>query len=159
MKTLNQIKDLQKVAVQEILNDDSSSRYSKLEAIEDNNLWETKSWIQHPFKDGPYGKTFLEELKANPEENGYVCTIIDDIMSNGIEHRGQKVCLSWFFEEDHAEDYDTPEEYDKYLNSKITILTSRGRSVRKMEITNKEFLDYLWDWAITNKCSSWHFDW
>lgn len=150
---------MKEIAVQEILNDDTLSRYEKLEAIESNDLWETESWIQHPFQQSDYGKAFLEELKQHPEESGYVCTIMDDIMSRDCDHRGQKIYLSCYFEEDHPDDYDTPEEYEEFLNSPVAILTSRGRPPRKMEITQKEFMDHLWNWAMTNKCAAWHFDW
>lgn len=158
MTTIEKLTDLKALLLEETLNDDKLSRYEKLSIIEDNNLWETAGWIQHPFQNGPYGKAFLEELKANPEENGYVCTIMDEPMFE-VEQRGETVSLSWFFEEDHPEDFNTPEEYEEFLNSKTVILTSRGRPVRKMEITQRELLDYLWNWALTNNCCAWKYDW
>jgi hypothetical protein len=157
--TLESIKQLKAIALEEILNDDSLSRYKKLETIEENDLWKPMPWVQHPFKDSHFGEKFLEELKANPEENGYVCTIMDDIMSDGVENRGQTVYLSCYFEEDHPEYYDSPEEYEEFLNSEVTILTSRGRPSRSMKITKKEFMDHLWNWSIKNQCCSWNYDW
>lgn len=159
MKTLDKLKDLREVAVQEILNDDSLGRYEKLEAIESNNLWETASWIQRPFRDSHYGKAFLEELKAHPDAGGYVSSTADDVLTEGVDNRGQTVYLSCFFEEDNPADYDTPEEYEEFLNEEVTILTSRGTPPRKMEISRREYLDFLWNWAITNKICAWKFDW
>ena len=65
MATVNeQIKALQEIRVQEILNDNSISKIKKLKLLAEENLWPTASYIQHEFKKWEFEAIELERLEA-----------------------------------------------------------------------------------------------
>lgn len=141
-----------------ILEDDTLSRYEKLELLEDNDIFHAKIWVQHPFKKTKWHDDLLERIKNNPDETGYACTIIDDYFNNCYLERHQTLHVKSYFEDEPSKD---DPNYESLMEKKVTILNNRGKPEYRQEvqISYREFLDFMWEWCIENECYGWEMDW
>lgn len=145
-----------KELLDEVLNNDSLSKFEKLEVITNEELFGIADWIQTGmFRDWEIECNALEkkavESDPNNSEGSYVCTITDDYftISDFYEDRRETV----YFMNALENLLEEPEDLE------IVVVSNRGKYGSKIYKKPAEIIDRVCDYCFENKIIGCVVDW
>lgn len=168
----DQIKELQALRIQEILEDDSINKVEKLELLENERLWGVANHIQQEFREWEKEILELERLEAqrlfdsgknDPRE---ICTrqfyqskMVDTIFdpSRSDYEKYQQVSYADVMRDLLDNSYDGEDEEDVDANM-IAVMTTRHPVVTLWK-SRQEVIDKIFEFAVQNKIVGYKNSW
>lgn len=152
---LEELSRLKQECVDIVLDDSALSNVDKLNTIYQTGLWGYSSYISGVFDEWEEECVKEEERLAiadgKVKDKDYICTICDyDLIENRERHETIDYLDLIYDNEPYGEDED---------DSKILVVTCRGKYKAKIYKTYKEISDYISRYAIENKSIGFNFDW
>jgi hypothetical protein len=146
MTTKEQIKQLKKVRIQEIIGPESTlTREEKLRDLASEELWPIAGWIQQIFED------WERELKERVEASGKSFAITDDFIIEAVRDwdRGSDINIDCIMDviEDHTDD-----------DGNIEVVTCRGSDLVIVK-TRDEVIDQVYKYFMEKQIVGFKFDW
>ncbi len=151
MKNLKQqIAELQKERIDEIVNDPTIGKLEKLRILEQERLFRFDPFFSNPFKE------YVKELELNVnEKRNRTYSRINDIFNGSLE-RYHDVSFADFFEDYFYDNYD-----DNLVNEPSTLypICESQHTNDKIFKTKDEIIDIIFNHCLEHKIVGFTFDW
>lgn len=159
MNIQEQIKELQTLRIEEIVNDDSLSKIEKLKMLEKEKLFGYASSLQTVFPEWEEEIIELERIEAHQRFNEgkdkyfYQSKMVDDIFDPSYDINEKYVTVSYAdFLENCLDDFMEDD------SDSVTVMTTRGPSVKLVKSLT-EVIDKIYDYCIEHKIIGFKNDW